>query len=611
MSKKKKKLMLPVPVVNQQEQQDLKHEPIQDEQSIKTAKTLKFIPLYRVIYIDNRTQLSQQSEKLIVKVVLDEKQNKFVIIVYSGKNFLDKRTFKTATGKHIVDISFEIDDFKAFYKSLIENAVFKEVYSCPGYQNGIFAYINGLYIPEKDYFKENIKLDETQDYNCLANELVDVNNSCRPMLYRMQKDVKVIIKEFFNEFVKIFDDPAVLICVGTSICGNAFWDIFKDIAEGCCQVIFSGQSQSGKSTILLVIASIFGLVNTSAFMSGNSTIYAINIELSNRMNIPVLIEELILETMGKLENFIKSAYTGVGRIRGKKDGLEKTSIHTAFVATTNSFFPKISTELLSRIVFSITRKGQFDLSRFSYFDVEKRKELSKILPELLKYRPKIESIYNKVYKELDRLISEKGRHISNLAVACTFWDIVNDMLGQELVDWRKIAVEYNEIYQEYLKSEIKQSDSILNEIARMIDSFKLEYNKDFILVKKSSLRLNVSRFIEKYNTNNPSMLMNKELFKLIVQNDTRFDLSPKVSKGCGRNISIDVSENPALLEILEHLRTQNKPIVSNNAKNTASCNDVLASLGINIDDTTITAPVSVDDIINSLDTKDIDKNENK
>ena len=63
-----------------------------------------------------------------------------------------------------------------------------------------------------------------------------------------------------------------------------------------------------------------------------------------------------------------------------------------------------------------------------------------------------------------------------------------------------------------------------------------------------------------------------------------------MSKGCGRTISIDVSENPALLEILEHLRTQNKPIVSNNAKNTASCNDVLASLGINIDDTTITDP---------------------
>lgn len=197
------------------------------------------------------------------------------------------------------------------------------------------------------------------------------------------------------------------------------------------------------------------------------------------------------------------------------------------------------------------KKGQFDLTNFPYFDTEKRKELSQILPVFLRCRSKIAPIYKQVYSELDRLIPDKGRHISNLAISCTMWFFVNAFMEYELVNWRQIAVGYNEMYQSYLNAEIQTADVILNGITRMVEAKKLECGRDWKLVNGTILRLNLTRYVEKFNVANPQSMMTSKQFRQLVKTDRRFNTEAKPLGKLNRAISIDVADNEYLLEKLQ------------------------------------------------------------
>ena len=137
------------------------------------------------------------------------------------------------------------------------------------------------------------------------------------------------------------------------------------------------------------------------------------------------------------------------------------------------------------------KKGEFNLENFPYFDVEKRKELSQILPVFLRCRKGIVLVYRYIYDQLNKLIPEKGRHISNLAISCTMWYLVNSILKYPLVNLTQIAIDYNAKYQNYLNSEVKSSDIILNNITCMLVADRLNYGQDEQHYHKTELeRLN-------------------------------------------------------------------------------------------------------------------------
>lgn len=374
-----------------------------------------------------------------------------------------------------------------------------------------------------------------------------MNNTCGPMLYPVERSSVDVFREFFTTLCQTFPKSEVLVCFGMAL-GTIFWDIFQKEAEGVPPIFFIGESHSGKSTIVKTISAIFGLCKNSDFMSGNSTPYAIMQELYSRMNIPVFIEELPPEIFGKLAPAVKNIYNAISRGRGKKDGVEKTKILTNLVSTSNHFFRDISLELLSRIAFVNMKKGEFNLENFPYFDVEKRKELSQILPVFLRCRKGIVLVYRYIYDQLNKLIPEKGRHISNLAISCTMWYLVNSILKYPLVNLTQIAIDYNAKYQSYLNSEVKSSDIILNNITCMLVADRLNYGQDYKLIHGTTLRLNLNRYIEKFNVANPQNMMSPAQFRLLVANDKRFDTKSVVMKGLNRAISIDVSENDYLLE---------------------------------------------------------------
>lgn len=532
--------------IEQEEQKEISENVTQENE------TAEIEPIRVVTTKDYRSEPEKFSESLILRVKTTGKNADEITVQIESSDLADKKSFKTAICTYTANLNIDLKEkeFTKLRKSWYDNADHKTIYACAGSQNGKFIWANAYHDYETRQTTYLEKTDETKGYDCMENSLVDMKNICHPLLYPAKQPPLPVLKQFFYSLCSTYPNSHVLVCFGMAL-ATVYWDIFQKETQGFPTIFFVGEHHSGKSTLLMVLAAIFGLMNSSQITGGNSTIYAITQKLSSSMNIPVFLEEFSPEILGKLEPLIKNIYSGTSRARGKKDGIEEMKIFTSFVATSNSFFPKLSGQLLSRIVFANMKKGQFNLDNFPYFDIEKRKELSQILPIFLCFRSEIVPIYKGVYAEIEKLIPDKGRHISNLAISCSIWYLVNKLMGYELVNWRQIAVDYNAMYQSYLNSEINPVDVIMNDITRMIVLDKLNPETDWKLIHGGILRLNLNRYIEKYNVANPQTMMTSAQFRLIVSNDNRFDTKSIPMKKIGRAVSIDVSGNEHLLETLK------------------------------------------------------------
>ena len=503
-------------------------------------------PLYVVREFDYRTNPPTKTEKLSLGISTSGKHSDYLVVEYDSQHLNDKKSFLLKTNAHTANFNIEMTEkqFRKNKKEWYEGAKLRNIYVCAGTQDQKHIWANAQ-LSLDDY-----QLVYTTDSDSIPEEqsLVDLKKTCKTVLYPTTKAWRKIFEEFFGTFRATFKDYAVLTSFGVAL-GIMFWDIFQDIAQGFAPILFVGESESGKSTLLMLIAAIYGLDNSS-YLSGDSTIYAVMKEMSSRLNIPVCIEELQPEVMAKYEQIVKNAFARISRARGKNDEIERLPIFTSFVATSNYFFPKPTMQLLNRLAFATLKKGQFNLDDFPYFDRERQKELSQILFILLHFSGKIPEIYAKIFECLTQKLSNKGRHISTLAISGTMWHIINCILNYQVVDLITMAVEYDKMLQSYMNAEIRSGDTILNDITRLVEAGKLENCTDWRLMRNSILRLNLNRYLEKYNAANPKAIMKASQFRLLVANDKRFDTHSISMKGLNRAISIDVSENEYLLEIL-------------------------------------------------------------
>lgn len=524
-----------------QEQRSLAEENTVEEDVDTGRPTIQ--PLYIDRLQDFRTHPTSVSEVLEVLLHTSGKNEADYIIRYSGKDLIDNKSFeaKTAETTGNFTLSMKKKEYENFRKKLFNIAELRLRYACPGAQDKKFVWSNAFYDCETEpKYLENFEQGK--------NSLVDLKNSCHPVLHHVDKSPKEIFWEFFDTFRRTFNCPVVITCFGIAL-AIVFLDIFHEVAEGFPSVFFVGESQAGKSTLLLLIAAIFGLDSTS-FISGNSTNYAIMQELSFRLSVPVLIEELSEKALNTFEPVVKNAYAKVSRARGKRVGIEVQPIFTNFVTTSNHFFVAPSEQLLTRMVFAHMKKGEFDLKDFPYFDAEKRKELSQILPLLLSYRAKVRDCYRKVYAHLCETLPKRGRHVANLAISCTMWDIVNQILGYKLIDWETMAMKYDVMLEDCMVSSLNYGDEFLYNFTILLEAGKLVQDFDWKFVKDRYLKLNLNRYLERHNIAFPSMQMDNSQARVWLANDSRFDLKAVPLRGLNRAISIDVSEHEHLCLLL-------------------------------------------------------------
>lgn len=557
---------------------------------------IEIIPKYLIRKEDSRKKNDVFSEKFQTIVKINSKNPITDTLELESQDLVDQKSLNLKLGKKFVGfkLNFKKSDFDKYIRNIREKSEYKVCYACPGHQKDDYAWGNAKYNYKNHKLTIFNKEYPDKDFQIVENSLIDTKNFHIPLLYPTQKTGLEISKTALTKFARTFNRFDVIICTGAAL-GVGFYDIFIKEAHGYPCVFYVGKAESGKSTVMDFISSIYGLVGCSSHMSGNSTPNAISLEAQACRCIPVFIDDLYLATLIKLEPTIKNIFSGLGRERGKNTGLDKIQVYTSIVGSSNDFFPNPTPQILSRILYANMKEDDFDLKDYGYFHEESLYELSQILPLLLTYREHIPTIYKAVYAKICKLTGKKGkRHISNIAISCTMWVIINRIVGKDIVDWKKFAVEYDEFYQSEQNTLSSTSDTILNDISRLIDKNKLQYGEDYALTDGTNLRLNIPKYVEKYNLYlSQCDLLTDSLFRKRVQFDKRFNCKNTIPfKGIGRVISIDISDQNYLLSLVKELKRSNDMIekseqIQADISTQATIEDIIEKLGceaINMND---------------------------
>lgn len=315
------KRYLPVPVVQPQQEQN---ENNPKEEHVEEEKRETIEPLRVIFKKDYRQNPPKTTENMLLRCRTTGKNATEFIAEVQSSDFADKKSFKSAIYAYTANINIDLKEkeFTQLRKSWYDKAEQKTIYACPGLQNGKFIWSNAYHDIEIAQTSYAEKIDATKGYDCIENSLVDMQNFCQPMLYPTQKNLLLLFREFMTIFCRTFPNSEVLVCFGMAL-AIAFWDIFQKETQGFPTIYFVGEHHSGKSTLLWLLAAIYGFINPSQLTSGNSTPFAISKKLSSRICIPVFLEELASKTLADLEGLVKNTYSGLSRARGKKTILRK------------------------------------------------------------------------------------------------------------------------------------------------------------------------------------------------------------------------------------------------------------------------------------------------
>ena len=549
MTNSNEKLFLPV-VVQQTKEEQTESQTV--EQESKMAKTLQIEAVFILVQKDARFPLKQSQEKILLRMYIPS-ETEPVSALFSGKAFIDFRAFATEVGKYFtcLDSCFYRRQFSKIVHKLHYKTPRKNIYACGGYQFDLYVWKNAIFDIKRSKVVFLQKTEQTKNFDNIENTLINIENNCRPELAMSGKNPIDVAVNFFTNLRDCYNDPKTLLCFGSAL-AVVFWDIFQETNKGFPVIFFLGETHSGKSTLMYCLSSIYGIADNN-IMSGTSTSFAIIKELGDRMGIPLFIEELGQNFFVKMaEQLVKIVYGAIPRERGTKTGVEKLPTFTTFVATSNYGFIQPSEALLSRTLFVRMKKTKFKQNEFLYFAESSRKDLSLILPLLIRYRDSVLPVYKKVFTRLTMLISDYSgdRYLKSVAIGCTMWILINHILGDELFDWQKMAIEYCNSYEKCLQSRVTNADMMMRHIAKLIDDEKLIYGVHYKLVHDVILRLNLRKFVEKFNIlygNAEEQILTMSEFCHSVENDNRFDTERK-TMDIGKTISINIANEEYLLE---------------------------------------------------------------
>lgn len=491
-----------------------------------------------------------KKEKLVIHI---KKNNEEIYLkIINGEDESDYKSFFKTIHKDIVGLyeNFNKKKYHILIQQLYEDLKTVVIYKNWGYQlkKNIYVVSNKLINlcnrEIEDYPKFPCELNLT-DYEKLQ---ILPSLSCQPALY-IFKDYRKILKEFSYIIIKTFNKPEIIIAIGIVI-GTCFFDLFITEAQGFPYVVFYGDSNSGKTTILRILSSIFGINNFTQLTSGTSTIVNLRMQLSKYNNIPIFIEELDVKHMQNIEDLGKDCFSGTPRKKSSKDNIEiTTEINTSFCATTNNFFENMTLANFSRCIPVNFKLGDCNLTDFKYHSKAELKKLSCFLPEILYYREKILNIYNEQFRIAQKYCNF-SRISNNIAISMTIWTVINDILNEQIVNTEQLAINYLQYFEQYINTEILYGDIFLADVYSLFNKSELIWNRDFIITKNKYLRINISKYCEIYNSVNENKKLNSAQLKLKLCNDKRFiDLKGTDLKPIGRAIKVDISENETLLDI--------------------------------------------------------------
>lgn len=383
-----------------------------------------------------------------------------VTIKFNGDAKCDQKKFESALNQATngFNINMNKTNFKEFISKFfnIKNAKKICCYSNPGLlTNRRFLYQNALIDNEKVYNADSngyIKLEDNT-YIKLSDDV-----QIAPILTTTTRSAKQVTKELIDNIKECWADNAIYPLVSLGYMAmSIYFPKFK--SKGVPTLILFGETSTGKSTIAKVGSAIYGLP-PSSLHSGGSTIRSWEYYLSHYNGMCVCIDDVKGTTLThpNFTEIIKSLYQAQERSRMKNYGqtTDIISICSPLICSTNEKLPNLK-EVRNRLNIVEMFGNIFNSDKFKYHESnsDKLKELSIILPELLKVEAKdVEGIYNNMLEFLEKNCKTSQRRVvTNLAYAFTGLQLlfkiaeieINSMQTEILVFAQKQLQEYDKI----------------------------------------------------------------------------------------------------------------------------------------------------------------------
>lgn len=395
---------------------------------------------------------TKMSEYAHIISVMDEKQHKNVIakILSSQTNEFQTTEYDTA-GLNYIDGEPMFITADRYYKYGKQDKNISKIYRLS--KNAI---LQPKFVKYYDICKDNE----------LKNKVYEAFYYCPNLI------VSRIVLLLINMLEKAYNgrlEPFIVI-------GMCFMTLFlKQISndfEGTPIVALYGEPASGKSNLLRLCASAFGL-DKSVLHGGMDTMAGIINDLENYVNIPLLIDEVELNGIDEIKRLIKAVYGQTGR----KKYSGKNNINTTLFYNTNNEF-LYDLEYKNRCI-----ELNFIQADFNAYEAEKFNPFQKYLSyvsqyiiEHVKYEEIKEMVINAEKLELLSKVPDK-RIKRNMAIAIS---------GLNLL----VRLVYN--------SSLIGKDYFTERLKKFIDNTSLTFEDDiekFITVFKELIR---TKCIEEY-----------------------------------------------------------------------------------------------------------------
>ncbi len=439
-------------------------------------------------------------------------------------------------------VNMSESEFKTFVAEFIspkiaDNAL---IYTNAGVlEQGQFLYENALatkdgiiWADENGYIKTGektyIKIAESTHY--------------LPKLAKSVKTGKETTKALIENIVECWSEDIVLpmITLGHMVM-SLYYDEFVK-RYGVPTLILFGETGTGKSTLVTVGLSIFGL-SRDALTSGGSTAKSNEYFASRYNGMNVCIDDVKGQTLNS-QNFtalVKGAYKGLPRTRmlpyGK--GIEYVHICSPMAYSTNDTLPDLK-EFLNRLNIVEIFGKVFKSDKFKYHEVDKGnsenlRELSLILPELLKYSIKdVVDIYDNIFEVLEsNVVDTQKRVINNLAYAYTGILLLFSISGvhintleEKIIDYAKKQVKkYEEV--KNIVDKLLTEISVLHELEVIHNTTHFRISTEKIDSGQEELQIHFNKdvmlsIINKYYAHDKSKQINDDLFKSYAKNHPRY-----------------------------------------------------------------------------------------
>lgn len=490
-------------------------------------------------------------------------------VEFKGTDLINSNTFIRQLSRSCIGFNSLMEDpeFFEFINNLINNSEHIIEIQGVGFHNDIgFVYYNAI----------TSKAGKSNYTNKDGFVIIDKKKYCiKPPVGvpRFELAEEEFDPEIIKELLKNLDEafpkaPDVFLVIGAAI---ATLFIKTLIPKGGFPICFmTGKQSSGKTTVLNLLANLYGA--NKLYCGGSSTAYSIRVLLGELSSIPVLIDEISEKVMQQFTELVKDTFSFLTRAKGSKSGaLVAQPINSSLIVTSNEV-PELKAEVITRLI--IATDMQIDISKYKYFDAEKAKKLSLIVPQVLKYANEdILTLYEQSLVDITSFLPvdfKEHRVKHNFAIALTGLRMLEQASGEyKIPDLKNKIADYFKKYTMFLEvdgSKIgKILDYIESEIIQTGFISGVEYN---FVHKKDKIHLQLARnaFFEKYNHDHYYKQLSRKEFNCYAKGDPRI-LNTSTARTLNgksiRVIELDITDRLELIEYLKDLKSQNPPAIIN------------------------------------------------